>query len=196
MTRVIADITVSLDGYVTAPGADLEHGLGVGGESLHDWVLAGDDTDHAVLEEMTYAAGAVVMGRKTFDLIDGPNGWDDEMGFGGDYVAAPPFFVVTHRPVEKARLPHDFTFVGDLAAAVDKARGAAGNRDVVVMGGGSIVRQCVVNLLVDELHLHISPISLGGGTPLFAEGDRIELTQTDVRPSSNAIHTTYQPANA
>ena len=195
MGRVIADITVSLDGYVTAPGADTEHGLGVDGEPLHKWVFSDDPVDQAVLKEATDAAGAVVMGRNLFDVIDGPNGWNEDIGFGAQHAARPPFFVVTHRPVEKTRLPLDFAFVDDPAAAVGRAAEAAGDRNVVVMGGGSIVRQCVLAGLTDEMVLHISPIVVGGGTPLFTDGDRVEFAQINVRPSANALHVTYRPAS-
>jgi dihydrofolate reductase len=191
MTRVVADITVSLDGYVTAPGAGPDAGLGVGGERLHAWVFNGDDTDRAVLEAGTQRAGAVIMGRNLFDVIDGPDGWNDEMGFGADLAAQPPFFVVTHHPVDKPRLDLAFTFVDSPTKAVELAQAAAGDRDVVVMGGGNIIRQCVLDGLVDEVVLHISPIVFGGGTPLFVDGDRVELTQTNVRPSSTAVHVTY-----
>lgn len=193
--RVIADITVSLDGYVTAPGAGPDFGLGIGGEPLHNWVFKGDDVDAAVLEEATNRGGAVVMGRNLFDVIDGPHGWNNEMGYGARHAAQPPFFVVTHRgPPPSQRLTLDFTFVDKPAIAVERARLAAGERDVVVMGGGSVIRQCVLDGLVDELLLHISPIVFGGGTPLFTEGDRVELTQVDARPSSTALHVTYRVA--
>lgn len=157
---VIADISVSLDGYATAPGADIEHGLGVDGEALHNWVFNGDDVDTDVLAVATSRSGAVVMGRTLFDVVDGPHGWNDEMGYGAHHAAAPAFFVVTHR----GRPDH---------------------------GGGSIIRQCVLDGHVDELHLHVSPIVFGGGTPLFVDGDRVQLRQLDVRPSATAIHVTY-----
>ena len=190
---VVADITVSLDGYVTAPGADIEHGLGVGGEPLHNWVFNGDEIDQDVLTSGTARSGAVVMGRTLFDVIDGPHGWSDEMGYGAQHAATPPFFVVTHRGrPEKVRLAHDFTFVPDPKSAIDAARAVVGAKDVVVMGGGSIIRQCVLSGLVDELVLHVSPIVLGGGTRLFESGDRVELHQVGVRPSATAIHVTYE----
>src|SRR5436190_2679016 len=154
--RVIADITVSLDGYVTAPGADLEHGLGIDGEPLHNWVFNGDEVDKEVLASATTRSGAVVMGRTLFDVVDGPLGWNDEMGYGAQHAATPPFFVVTHRGRPDAvRLTHDFTFLPDPKSAVDAARAVAGDKDVVVMGGGSIIRQCVLEGLVDELSLHV-----------------------------------------
>ena len=132
------------------------------------------------------------MGRTLFDIVDGPHGWNDEVGYGAQHAATPPFFVVTHRGrPDHVRLEHDFTFVPDPKSAVAAARDAAGGKDVVVMGGGSVIRQCVLAGLVDELSLHVSPIVFGGGTPLFGDGDRVELRQTGVRPSATAIHVTY-----
>jgi dihydrofolate reductase len=192
-TRVIADITVSLDGYVTAPNAGPESGLGDGGDRLHNWVFQGDDVDKAVLAEATGESGAVIMGRTLFDIVDAPNGWNDQMGYGAQHAAQPPFFVVTHRGAPAIqRLDLDFTFVDKPSTAVELARAAAGDRNVIVMGGGSLIRQCVLAGLVDELRLHISPIVFGGGTELFSDGDRVELSQVDARPSSTAVHVTYR----
>jgi dihydrofolate reductase len=85
VTRVVADITMSLDGFVTGPGADPQHGLGIGGEPLHNWVMEPDDVDTEVLTEATEMSGAVVMGRNLFDVIDGPDGWSDDMGYGAGW---------------------------------------------------------------------------------------------------------------
>jgi len=83
MTRVIADISMSLDGFVTGPDPDVEHGLGHGGEPLHTWAIDSDDeVDAKVLADATGLSGAVVMGRRLFGTIDGPKGWNDEMGYG------------------------------------------------------------------------------------------------------------------
>src|SRR5438552_1035820 len=111
MTKVVADITMSLDGYVTGPDPDLEHGLGHGGEPLHDWVMDSDDVDAQELQTAVDRSGAVVMGRNLFDVIDAPQGWSDEMGYGAQHAATPPYFVVTHAKPESLRLPLDFTFV-------------------------------------------------------------------------------------
>ena len=100
MTKVIADITMSLDGFVTGPDPDLEHGLGHGGEPLHVWAFSDDEVDAAELKESTERSGAVVMGRRLFDIIDGPGGWNDEVGYGAEQVGTPPFFVVTHAKPE------------------------------------------------------------------------------------------------
>jgi dihydrofolate reductase len=192
VTKVVADITMSLDGFVTGPGADPQHGLGIGGEPLHNWVMDPDDVDTEVLTEATEMSGAVVMGRNLFDVIDGPDGWNDEMGYGAGLAATPPFVVVTHAPPAKVRLGLDFTFVIDgVAVAIEHARQAAGDKAVVVMGGGDVVRQTLDAGLADELRIHLAPIVLGAGTPLFHGASRRELVQHSVRVSRNATHLVY-----
>lgn len=87
----------------------------------------------------------------------------------------------------------DLSFVTDgLASAIDRARAAAGRKNVVIMGGGDVIRQCLDGGLVDEFRIHLSPIVLGSGTPLFASSKRHELVQTSVQVSSNATHITYK----
>jgi dihydrofolate reductase len=193
MTKVVADITMSLDGFVTGPDPDLAHGLGRGGEPLHTWAVSSDDdVDAEVLRQSTEATGAVVMGRRLFDVIDGPHGWSDDMGYGAGHAATPPFYVVTHSVPDNVRLDLKFAFVTDgLAAAIEQARAAAGPKDVFVMGGGDVVRQCVDTGLADELLIHLAPIVLGSGTPLFAGTTRRELVQRSVRVSTTATHLTY-----
>ncbi|MBB5867207.1 dihydrofolate reductase [Allocatelliglobosispora scoriae] len=197
MSRVIADISMSLDGYVTAPGVDMEHGLGKGGESLHTWVFAKDSPEDAAITERSMAeTGAVIMGRRTFDFIDGPNGWNDELGYGAgpdQATSGPPVFVVTHSAPASWRLGARFRFAGSVAEAVEQALAAAGGKDVVVMGGGDVVRQAVLSGYADELRIHLSPVLLGGGTPLFAgDGATVALQQTDVVVTPYATHLTYQ----
>ena len=173
MSKVIADISMSLDGYVTAPGVDEEHGLGVDGEAIHAWVL----------EEPRSA------------IVDGPNGWDEEVGYGHDQdqAAAPPCYVVTHQPPTQVRLAHRFRFVTDgVAAAIDQARGSAGDKDVVVMGGANVIDQSLSAGLVDELRIHLSPVVLGGGTRLFDLVGRTTLVQREVTESPRATHLTYE----
>jgi len=195
MTKVIADITMSLDGYVTGPGADTEHGLG-DAEELHTWVFSQDQVDTEILERATSATGAVVMGRRLFDVVDGPHGWTKDMGYGADQVGTPPFFVVTHSAPPDVRLERElgmrFTFVSELPNAIEQARVVATEGPVVIMGGGDVIAQAIEHGLVEELHLHIAPMLLGGGTPLFRTGTRQLYRQREVRPSSNAIHVTYE----
>jgi dihydrofolate reductase len=194
MSKVIADITMSLDGYVTGPPADSQHGLGDVDE-LHTWVAEQDPVDTEILERTTAATGAVVMGRRLFEIVDGPNGWTKDMGYGAQQAATPPFFVVTHSTPQHVRLERElgmrFTFVDDLTTAVDQARTAATDGHVVIMGGGDVIGQAIEQGLVDELHLHLAPILLGGGTPLFRAGTQQAYRQRDVRPSSNAVHLVY-----
>lgn len=171
MNKVIVDISMSLDGYVTARGADGEHGLGIGGEVIHGWAISGTtDADARILDEAVEATGAVVVGRRLFDVVDGPHGWDGDRGYGAkrDQSNPPPFFVVTHQAPTTVRLSADFTFVTDgIAAAVERAKAVAGEKDEVVMGGASVCDQAVAAGLVDRIHIHLAPVLLGGGTRLF-----------------------------
>ena len=82
MAKVVGDISVSLDGFVTGPDPDPEHGLGHGGEGMHGWVFNGTRSTRRCSPRPTDATGAVIMGRRTFDIVDGPHGWNDEMGYG------------------------------------------------------------------------------------------------------------------
>jgi dihydrofolate reductase len=195
MSSVIGDITMSVDGFVTGPGADPQHGLGLHAEGLHAWALeSADPVDREQLRSSTADTGAVVMGRKTFDTVDGPDGWNEDMGYGADQDGRPPFFVVTSTRPHDVRLAgsQDFTFVLDgPAAAVSAARHAAGDRDVYVMGGGQLVGSCLAAGLLDQLRLHLSPEVLGSGTPLFAGVGRHRLVQREVRISASATHLTY-----
>ncbi|WP_127501521.1 dihydrofolate reductase family protein [Actinoplanes solisilvae] len=193
MAKVVADISVSLDGFVTGPDPGPGQGLGRGGEGLHTWALDGDAIDRAVLSETTDATGAVIMGRALFDIVDGPGGWSDDMGYGADLAAQPPVLVVTRTPPAEVRLADRFTFVVDgLASAVDKAIALADDRDVVIMGGGTTVRGAIDAGLVDEVRLHLAPVLLGGGTRLFEGAVPRNLRQVHVRVSGHATHLTYR----
>jgi dihydrofolate reductase len=193
MTKVVADITMSLDGFVTGPDPGIEAGLGAGGEPLHDWALEPDAIDRAVLEETVFATGVVVMGRRLFDIIDSPNGWNDRMGYGAGLAAEPPVLVVTRTPPAEVRLADRMTFVVDgIVSAVAKGIAMAEDRDVVIMGGGETIRRAIEAGVVDELRLHLSPLLLGRGTPLFGGGAPRPLRQIHVRPSSQATHLTYR----
>jgi dihydrofolate reductase len=132
------------------------------------------------------------MGRRLFDVVDGPHGWNDEVGYGAGHAATPPFFVVTHAAPDDVRLDLRFTFVTDgIAAAVEQAKAAAGDGDVIVMGGADVVRQSIETGLADKLRIHLAPVLLGGGTPLFGTA-RAELTPTSSVASKHATHLTYR----
>jgi dihydrofolate reductase len=197
MGKVIADISMSLDGYVTARGVDQQHGLGIGGEAIHAWVLEEPRSpdDEAVLARSFETTGAVVMGRRLYDIVDGPNGWNEDVGYGHDQnqSAAPPCYVVTHEPPTGVRLASRFRFVtAGVTSAVDQARATASDKDVVVMGGANVIDQCLAAGLVDELRIHLSPLLLGGGTRLFDLVGPTTLVQREVTESPRATHLTYE----
>ncbi|HWM20136.1 MAG TPA: dihydrofolate reductase family protein [Ilumatobacteraceae bacterium] len=196
MCKVIADITMSLDGYVAPPPSG-DSGDEVGDvDELQSWVMEQDPVDTEILERATAATGAVVMGRRLFDIVDRPNVWTKEMAYGAQPAGTLPFFVVTHSAPQDVRLERElgmrFTFVDDLSSAVEQARIAATDGHVVIMGGGDVIGQAIEQGLVDELHLHLAPMLLGGGTPLFRAGTREMYRQRDVRPSTHAVHLTYE----
>ena len=185
MTRVIADITLSLDGFVSGEGEAVA--------ALHAWALTSTDPVDAAALDAVAGAGAVVMGRGTFDVVDGPHGWRDGLGYAARHDARPPFVVATSSVPPSVRLAatHDLTFVTTGPAdAVAAARAAAGGGDVHLMGGGMLVGSCLGVGLVDVLRLHVAPELLGRGTPLF-EGSAHRLVQRSVRVSATAVHLTY-----
>ncbi|MEV0717141.1 dihydrofolate reductase family protein [Asanoa sp. NPDC050611] len=180
MGKVVLDVSVSLDGFAAGPRVRPEEPMGDGGERLHEWMA----TDVAVRAATDARVGAAVIGRRTFDL--GLKPW------GGTPWPGVPSFVVTHRV--RADLVGDnggtFAFDG-LESAVRRARAAAGDKDVLVLGP-DVARQLLAAGLLDELHLHLAPILLGGGTPLFADS-HAELIQTDSATGS-ATHVRYRVA--
>jgi dihydrofolate reductase len=196
MSQVVVDISVSLDGHVTGPDARIGNGLGDGGEALHEWVFHGTDADRAVLDAAFDATGAVIQGRNLFDIIDAPDGWNEEMGYGAKPTGEinPPVFVVTHKPPQQTRLGDRFHFVGSPAEAVARAQEVADSKDVCVMGGGQICHAVLAAGLADVLRLHVAPVVLGDGTALFpaepSKGFALELVDAVSTPA--AQHLTYR----
>lgn len=201
MTRIIADISVSLDGFVTGPDPGPDSGLGTGGEALHTWAFSDDPDDRRILREATARSGAVVLGRRLFDVVDGPHGWDETTGYGAREVGRPAFVVLTGSPPESVRLTGlDWTFVTTglpdaVAAAREHAEAASSDSgkdlDVVLMGGGATIGSALDAGLVDALTLHLAPVVLGAGTPLFTGGAPRTLVQRNVTSTSTATHLTY-----
>lgn len=201
MTRIIADISISLDGFVTGPDPGPDSGLGTGGEALHTWAFSDDPDDRRILREATARSGAVVLGRRLFDVVDGPYGWDDTSGYGAGEVGKPAFVVVTGSRPESVRLTHlDWTFVTTglpdaLTAARERAEAASSDSgkdlDVVLMGGGATIGSALDAGLVDGLSLHLAPVVLGAGTPLFTGGAPRTLVQRSVTRTSTVTHLTY-----
>jgi dihydrofolate reductase len=209
MPQVIADISTSLDGYVAGPDPTLEEPLGRGGEQLHEWAFAArawrephgreggeEGVDSDVIEELFSSAGASIIGRRMFSGGAGP--WEQDPMADGWWGDEPPFghplFVLTHherQAVEKGRTT--FTFVTDgIEVALDRARAAAGDLNVAVGGGAEVIRQYLSAGLLDELRLHVAPVLLGGGTPLFDGNEgRLERTRTIESPSG-VVHLSYR----
>ena len=184
MSKVRVHISTSLDGYVAGPNQSQEEPLGEGGESLHDWLVAlkawreapgmeggEENVSTAVVAEAYANVGAEIMGRGKFGpATRGPWGDDPWQGWWGD---DPPFhkpvFVLTHHEREPLTLSDTtFTFVTDgIESALERAREAAGDKDVFIGGGADVINQYLAAGLVDELELHVAPILLGGGARLF-----------------------------
>ncbi|TDU91045.1 dihydrofolate reductase [Kribbella voronezhensis] len=197
MTRVVVDISMSLDGYVTGPNVGIGNGLGDGGMALHDWVFHGNADDQAVLDAAFEATGSVVQGRNLFDIIDAPGGWSDEMGYGAKPTGGvnPPVFVVTHSAPDNPRLGDRFHYVTDgVRSAVEQARAVANGKDVVVMGGGQVCHQVLAAGLADVLRLHVATVVLGDGTRLFpAEpSESVQLELAESISTAAAQHLTYR----
>jgi dihydrofolate reductase len=212
MAKLRLDISVSLDGFVAGPNQTLEQPLGEGGEGLHDWItrlaswrephgLEGGERgpDDDVFRESSEAVGAYLMGRRMFSGGSGP--WEDDPKADGWWGDDPPFhgpvFILTHHardPVAKEG-GTTYTFVTEgIEAALEAARAAAGEKDVLIAGGADVAQQYLRAGLLDELQLHVAPVLLGGGVRLFDDGTgRIELECTRVIQSPAVTHLTYRP---
>jgi dihydrofolate reductase len=208
MTKVTAQMSVSLDGHYAGPrhsgdGGWLESAEAAGFYRVTRWATAARawrerqgfaggeaDADSEIVAESFAAAGAYVMGRRMADGGEEP--WGEEPPFRA------PVFVVTHRPRPTLHRGGgtSFTYVTDgVAAAVERARAAAGGKDVAVAGGGTLLRQVLEAGLLDELELHVVPVVLGSGMRLLADGldvggerSAIELTPTRVVHSPQVTH--------
>ena len=208
MSKVRVHISVSADGYVAGPDQSLENPLGVGGERLHDWVVAlrawrephglegGEvNASNRVVEESLANVGAEIMGRGKFG--GGPGPWSDEwQGWWGD---EPPFhkpvFILTHHEREPLTLSDTtFTFVTEgIEAALERARDAADGKDVLVGGGASVINQYLAAGQVDELELHVVPLVLGGGARLFnGLGPDLQLEQVRAIAAPGVTHLKYR----
>ncbi|MGS2645712.1 dihydrofolate reductase family protein [Streptosporangium sp. LJ11] len=185
MSKVVLDVSMSLDGFVAGPNVRMEAGMGDGGERLHEWMTGeGPDgeIDLGIRRQVDAAVGATVIGRRTFDLGVGP--------WGGTPWPGVPSFVVTHRTRQDLLGDNGGTFAFDgLEAAVRRAREAAGDRDVLVLGA-DVARQALKAGLLDEVSIHLVPLLMGEGTPLFAE-DRAELIPVGKPVTGTVTHLRY-----
>jgi dihydrofolate reductase len=208
MSSVTCQISISLDGFVAGPNQSTENPIGEGGARLHEWAFAtttwreqhgsggGErNADADVAEEVVQGVGAYIMGRKMFGGGDGP--WDETWRgwWGEDPPYHVPVFVLTHHPREP--LPMEggttFTFVTDgIESALEQARTAAGDKDVMIAGGASAVQQYLAAGLLDELYLHIVPIVLGAGERLLEGVGDPRLEPVKVIASPAVTHVKYR----
>ena len=190
MSKVISGMSMSLDGFIAAPGDTREHPLGVGGERLHRWVEEMDDTDSQVLTDMQQNLGAIVMGRHSYDLCEGDGGWDD----GGPAGKVPCFVLTHHEPDPKDVVAPDvFTFVTDgIESLIDRAKATADGRAVGVHGA-AVAQQALAAGLLDEIHIMLVPLLLGSGKRLFDHvGAPAELRRLWSRESSDITHLRFE----
>jgi dihydrofolate reductase len=190
MTKVIFDISMSLDGFVTASGLRPDEPLGEGGQRLHEWATSESDArSREVLNDERNATGAMISGRRTYDTslpwwgADGPSG-----------TARLPLFVVSHDV--PAQLPAEgvYTFVEDIHRALEGAKAAADDRNVSVMGGAEIGQQFIRAGLIDEILIHLVPVLFGSGTRMFDHiGDEhIHLQTIQVIEAPAATHLRFR----
>jgi dihydrofolate reductase len=199
--------SISLDGYGAGPDQGLDHPLGKRGNELHEWFyptrtfrrMQGHETGTSGVDE-DFAArsmanlGAWIMGRNMFGPVRGP--WPDEQ-WKGWWGESPPYhvpvFVLTHHARDPVEMKGGtiFHFVTEgIHAALDRAREAAGDKDIRIGGGAATIREYLAEGLIDELHLAVAPVLLGRGEPLFEGLDLPSLgyTVTEHAPSEKAIH--------
>jgi dihydrofolate reductase len=190
MSKVVLDVSMSLDGFAAGPNVRAEEPMGDGGERLHAW-MAGDGPDGQidmdVLREADATVGAAVIGRRTFDL--GVGLW------GGTPWPDTPSFVVTHRPQQDLLGDNGGMFAFDgLEAAVHRAKQAAKGKDVWVLGP-DVARHVLRAGLLDEVRLHLVPFLLGAGTRLF-DGERAELVPVGKPVTGSVTHLRFRVATA
>ncbi|MBB4904331.1 dihydrofolate reductase family protein [Actinophytocola algeriensis] len=188
MALVVCDMSMSLDGYVTGPNDSRENPFGDGADSLHDWLWKDPtDDEKALMQEALDSCGAVVMGRTSFDKNEGDGGWGD-----GGPVGDIPVFVVTHNAPTK-KYPPVYRFVTDgVESAIEQAKEAAGDKHVG-LHGATVMQQGLPLGLVDEIHVHVVPLLVGGGTRLFDTlPSAIKLEQTRTITSPTATHLRFR----
>jgi len=203
------NMMISLDGYSSGPNQTAENPFGEGGMQLTEWVfplkafreMHGEEGGEVnasgpIVAGWLQGVGATVMGRNMFG--GGPGPWGDWQGYWGD---DPPYhhpvFVLTHHPREPLEMQGGttFHFVTDgIEAALERAKEAAGDKDVAIGGGASAIQQYLAAGLLDELLLSVVPVILGGGSRPFDNlGDaRPKLEQIQVVEAPGVTHLRYR----
>jgi dihydrofolate reductase len=196
MSKVIYNMSMSLDGFVVAPGATHAEPLGKGGEQLHEWAFGDDPTNQTFLSDAVQSLGAVIAGRTTYD--DSMPGWAAD---GPTGPARVPTFVLTHEAPGASPENGVYRFVtGGIEDAVREARAVADGKVVSVMGGPDVGMQALRAGLVDEVLVTIAPVLFGGGLRMFdALAGQVQLERVALVDTDAAVHVRYRvvkPAGA
>jgi dihydrofolate reductase len=189
MGKVIYDISMSLDGFITAANVRPEAGLGDSGERLHEWAFNSKDSRNHELLAKGASLGTIITGRHNYDLsipyweADGPTG-----------SARVPIVVVSHSVPQDIPSGGVYNFVNGIEAALEKAKQLAGDKDVAIMGGANIARQFAQLGLIDEVSVHLVPVVFGSGIPLFGDLDskHVTLEPLEVIQTPEAIHMRFK----
>jgi dihydrofolate reductase len=195
MGVVIVDLSISLDGFIAGPDDGPEWPLGQGGEALFAWMnaseanrvheyLAPPDASTVIVDEWMQASGAIISGRRTFDIADG---WK------GGHPIDVPIFVVTHDAPTTGEWSPRVSFVTEgVERALELAQDAAGD-GAIGISGASVAQQLLRLRKLDEIQVSVTPVLLGGGVRLFDNvGGPIRLEQTRVVPSDGVTHLRYR----
>jgi dihydrofolate reductase len=181
------EISMSLDGYVTASGVRPEEPMGDGGQVLHEWAFGGDQRGRDVHAESQASVGASIAGRRTYELsipwwgADGPGG-----------QARTPTIIVSHSQPNELPEGGVYTFVSSPEEAVATATAIAGDQHVDVFSAG-IGGQLLRAGLIDEVRIHLVPVLFGSGTRLLDDASgHVRLMPTGVVEESKATHLTYR----
>jgi dihydrofolate reductase len=189
MGKVIYDISMSLDGFITAANVRPEAGLGDGGEQLHDWAFNSPDPRNRELLAKGASLGAIISGRHNYDLavpywnVDGPTG-----------AARVPTVVVSHSVPQDIPDGGVYSFADSIEAALEKAQKEAGDKDVAIMGGANIAAQFLKLRLVDEISIHLVPVLFGSGIRLFEHlgSEHVQLEMSEVIETKEAVHLRFR----
>jgi dihydrofolate reductase len=193
MSKVVLYMAMSVDGFITGPDDGMEHGLGVGGERLHDWLgPGGADTGSyrqaaepsATVFDELMDTGAVITGRRTFDHAD---------GWAGDHHDGVPVFVLTHAAPD-GPAPGSVRYVTDgVESCVARAKSAAGGRDILLHGAAT-AQECLRAGLLDEIELQLMPVLLAQGRRLFEDlpPSCVELELLRAMEGPGVLHLRYR----
>jgi dihydrofolate reductase len=197
MSKVVLHMWMSVDGFIAGPDDGMDHGLGVDGERLHESLRAGgvdpsshrpvDGPDATVFDELM-ATGAVIVGRRTFDIAG---------GWAGDHHDGVPIFALTHAAPDEPAPGHARYVTDGIESCVAQAKAMAGGRDILLHGAAT-AQECLRAGLLDEMQLHLVPVLLGQGRRLFEDmpPDHIELELLRALKAPGVLHLRYRVRSA